>query len=238
MVEYCPHNPPRRISDLVALQNAGSRITCHPAFDVLPVDFFHRKHQFQAVIFLCRYCGDVDGEPYLFRKCYARGCPHNLCPHVAQAVMIANRYLQRDFRRLRESGIQVPERMFALEDMVVKFEDLHEAAGTPMTIHDYIHIAGEGNPVSVNVVLEYVPAVEHFARAKNKQTFLNGNFTVTTLGRTALYQRCLGCYPTDDEKAERPSAVVIANQRLISLYQEFDGSGIVYDKQFFSEEVE
>ena len=233
MAENNVHKPPRRVTDLVELKKSGSEVTCEPSFEVLPVDFAHRKHQFQAYVFLCRYSGSVDGQEYLFRKCYARGCPHNLCPHVAQAVMIANRYLLRDFRRLRQGGIDVPETMFTLDDMVVKFEDLKEDEGPVLTIHDYINIANEGNDVSVEITLESVPAVEHFAGEKNKQTFLNVDFAVTTLGRTGHYQRCLGCYATENEKEERPVAVAVANQRLSLLYQEFDQAGIKYDKRFF-----
>ncbi len=227
------HTPPKRVTDLVTLKKQGAQVTCEPSFEVLPVDFDHRDHPFQAYIFLCRYEGRIDGQEYHFRKCYARGCPHNLCPHVAQAVMIANRYLMRDLRRLRESGIEVADKMFTLEDMVVKFENLQEDEGPLMTIHDYINVAREGNDVSVEVSLESVPAVEHFAHEKNKQTFLNADFAVTTLGRTGHYQRCLGCYPTEQEAEERPRAVVVANQRLSLLYQEFEQAGVKCEKRFF-----
>lgn len=233
MAENSAHKPPRRVTDLVELKNAGSTVTCEPSFEVLPVDFTHRKHQFQAYVFLCRFSGSVDDEPFVFRKCYARGCPHNLCPHVSQAVMIANRYLQRDLRRLRQAGIDVGERMFTLEDMLVKFEDQKQDADPLLTIHDYINIAHEGNEVVVQIQLEFVPAVEHFANEKNKQTFLNADFAVTTLGRTGHYQRCLACYATDKAAAEKPLAVVVANQRLSLLYQEFDQAGIRYEKRFF-----
>jgi len=224
---------PKRVTDLVNLKKQGAQVTCEPSFEVLPVDFAHRDHQFQAYIFLCRFTGEIDGQAYGFRKCYARGCPNNLCPHVAQAVMIANRYLMRDLRRLREAGIDVAEKMFTLDDMVVKFENLKQDEGPLMTIHDYINVAREGNDVSVEVVLESVPAVEHFAHEKNKQTFLNADFAVTTLGRTGHYQRCLGCYPTEKEAEERARAVVVANQRLSLLYQEFDEAGVKYRKRYF-----
>ncbi len=227
------HTPPKRVTDLVTLKKQGAQVTCEPSFEVLPVDFDHRDHPFQAYIFLCRYEGRIDGQEYHFRKCYARGCPHNLCPHVAQAVMIANRYLMRDLRRLRESGIEVPDKMFTLDDMVVKFENLQEDEEPLMTIHDYINVAREGNDVSVEVSLEFVPAVEHFAQEKNKQTFLNADFVVTTLGRTGHHQRCLGCYPTELEAEERARAVVVANQRLSLLYQEFEQAGVKCEKRFF-----
>lgn len=140
---------PRRITDLVELKDRSSEVTIDPTFEILPVDFFHKDHQFQAYIFLCRYSGTVDGRAFRFRKCYARGCPHNLCPQVAQAVMVANHYLLRDFRRLQQAGITVPEKVFTLDEMVVQFEDLKETQGPLMTIPDFIALAKEGNAFSL-----------------------------------------------------------------------------------------
>jgi hypothetical protein len=225
--------PPKRVTDLVELKKAGAEVTCRPAFDVLPVDFAHRENQFQAFIFLCRYSVNVDGEESVFRKCYARGCPHNLCPHVSLAVMTANRYLQRDYRSLREVGIEIEEKLFSLDEMLVKYDDIQEHTEQLLTIHDYINIAKEGNPVSLEAHLETVPAVEHFVNEKNKQIFLIGYFTVDTLSRTGTYQCCLSCYPTQAEDEEKPLAVVVANQRLTDLYHEFDQVGIEYKKLFF-----
>ena len=229
------NRPPRRVTDLIELKKSGLEVTCDPSFEILPVDFVHQKYQFQAHIFLCRYIGKIDGNAYMFRKCYARGCPNNLCPHVSQAVMIANRYLQRDFYRMRQSGIEVADRMFSLEDMMVKFEDLHheEEKAPLLTIHDYVNIAKEGNAVSVEIFLESVSAVEHFAHESKQQTFLMCDFTVTTLGRTGSYQRCLGCYATKEAIEEKPNAFVVANQRLTLLYQEFDQTDIKYEERFF-----
>lgn len=156
-------NPARsihRITDLVAWKLKGSNVVVKPSFDVIPVDFVHRNNAFQAHIFLCRFDGEIDGVPYCFRKCYARGCPHNLCPHVSQAVMIANRYLQRDYILLRKAGIEVQERLFTLEDMLVKFDGYQEEHDPTLTIDDYVHMAKEGTEVSVEIGLEYVPAVE------------------------------------------------------------------------------
>ena len=100
---------PKRVTDLIEARRNGAEVSCETAFEIVPVDFEHRHNPFQAFVFLCRYSGSVDGRPYTFRKCYARGCPHNLCSHVSQARLIANRYLQRDYRRLREVGIEVEE---------------------------------------------------------------------------------------------------------------------------------
>jgi hypothetical protein len=226
------NNPPKRVTDLIELKQRGKKITCRTDFEILPVDFSHRANPFQAYIFLCNYNGTIGGKEFSFRKCYSRGCPHNLCPHVSQAVMIANRYLQRDYRRLEECGVDIERRMFTLEEMIVKFNGYHEAYGPILTIHDYINIAKEGNDVSVDIDLEYVPAVEHFVHYENKQTFLMVDFTVATLGRSGRYERCLACYPTGEEQ-ERRIAIGVANERLRLLCQEFDDASISYKKCFF-----
>jgi hypothetical protein len=217
----------------MALKKAGATVTCDPTFEILPVDFAHRSNAFQAYIFLCRFSGRVDKAQYTFRKCYARGCPHNLCPHVSQAVMIANRYLQRDYRRLEDEGIGIEKRLFSLEDMIVKFNGVQEEYGSILAIHDYINIAREGNDVMVKVELEYVPAVEHFANYKNAQVFLMVDFTVTSLKRTSHVERCLACYPKEREKEEKPEMVDMANDRLRLLYEEFDQASVKYEKRFF-----
>jgi hypothetical protein len=226
-------HPPGRIADLLEMKRQGFDVTCEPAFEIIPVDFTQRDFAYQAHVFLCRYGGTIDGEPYTFRKCYARGCPNNLCPHVFQAVMIANRHLARDYERLKAGGIEVVERVFSLEEMMVKFDGVQEEVGPLLTIYDYIRIAGEGNAVRVDITLEYLPAVEHFANYKNAQTFLNGDFAVQALERTGSYQRCLACYPTEREKGEKPQAIRIANQRLTLLYREFDKVSIQHHKKFF-----
>ncbi len=227
------NDPPKRVTDLIELKQKGKLIACRNDFEILPVDFAHRNNPFQAYIFLCSYSGTINGKEFVFRKCYSRGCPHNLCPHVFQAVMIANRYLQRDYRRLESCGIKIEKRMFTLEDMIVKFNGYHEEHGPILTIHDYINIAKEGNEVSIEINIEYVAAVEHFVNYKNKQTFLMVDFTVTTLGRSGHYERCLACYPTEEEKEERQIAAEVANERLSLLYQEFDEASITYKKCFF-----
>ena len=225
--------PPNRVTDLIALKNGGFSVNCQVSFEILPVDFDHRDNPFRAYIFLSRYTGDVDGQEFKFRKCYARGCPNNLCPHVSQAVMIANRYLQRDYRRLQEGGVAIAERLFTLEDMMVKYEDVHEAYGAVMAIHDYINLAREGNDVFVKLSLEYVPAVEHFANYKNAQIFLMVDFAITSLGKTSNIERCLGCYAQEGEKGEKPDMVDIANERLRLLYEEFDQASVEYEQVFF-----
>jgi hypothetical protein len=222
-----------RIEELVERKRRGCEVTCEPVFEIVPVDFTQRNFDYRAYVFLCRYTGRIDGESYAFRKCYARGCPNNLCPHVSQAVMIANRHLHRDCERLSAAGIQIPQREFALDDMMVNFDGAKEEAGPLLNIYDYIRMAAEGQPVRVDITLEYLLAVEHFAEYKNAQTFLYGEFAVQAPAQKGSYQRCLACYATEREKEEKPQAVRIANQRLSLLYREFDKASIQYGKLFF-----
>ncbi len=225
--------PPNRITDLVERKRRGIAVTCNPSFEILPVDFAQRDNQYRAYVFLCRFNGRVDEREYMFRKCYARGCPHNLCPHVSQAVMIANRYLQRDYKKLQDAGVQVERRLFTLEDMVVKFDEMKEAHSPHMVIHDYINIARKGSAVVVEIDLEFVSGVEHFANYDNQQVFLMVNYNTSALGKTHKYERCLACYPADREKEERHEKVTIANERLKLQYEEFDLVSVKYEKRFF-----
>jgi hypothetical protein len=227
------HDPPNRVTDLIGLKQKGLSILCQTDFEILPVEFVHRRAPFQAYIFLCRWGGTIDQKPFTFRKCYARGCPHNLCPHVSQAILIANRYLQRDYRRLELVGPEIEKKLFTLEDMIVKFEGVQEAYRPTLSIHDYITIAKEGNAVSVKVDLEYVPAVEHFANYTNSQVFLMVDFKITSLAATHHTERCLACYSADKEAEEKELQVKIANERLSILYKEFDEASIQYEKKIF-----
>jgi len=227
------HKSPKRVTDLAALKEQGFEVVCNPTFEILPVDFAHRDNQFQAFIFLCRFKGSINGQEYMFRKCYARGCPHNLCPHVSQAVMIANRYLQRDYQKLQHAGVQVEEKLFTLEDMVVKFDEMKEDQDPLLTIHDYVKIANEGKEVVVHMVPEFVTGVEHFANYQKQQVFLMVDFAVTTLGKTHHYERCLACYAAGKEQQEKLPSIGVANERLRLLYNEFDQASIKYEKCFF-----
>ncbi|MFZ0926974.1 MAG: hypothetical protein WAN11_00125 [Syntrophobacteraceae bacterium] len=227
------HNPPIRITDIIELKRIAANITCSPVIEVIPVDFTHRTGRFQALVFICWFSGTVDGQQYTFRKCYARGCTHNGCPRVSQAVMIANRYLQRDYHRLERGGIRIDKKLFTLEASVVRLMDLQENPKAPMVIDDCIEMAKGGIKVSVNVALEYVPATEHFEYGKNSQTFLLADFTVTTPGESATCLRCLGCYPTEREREERQVQMQVANDRLSLLYKKFDLSSVEYNKAFF-----
>ncbi|MBW2117121.1 MAG: hypothetical protein JRH09_04275, partial [Deltaproteobacteria bacterium] len=161
------------------------------------------------------------------------GCTHNLCPHVSQAVMIANRYLQRDYRTLENAGIKVENKLFTLEKMLAQFEEKRDEFVSTLIINDYINIAKGGDDVAVDVSLEYVPAVENFANYKEKRVFFSANFNVTHLGKTHICQRCFTCYAMDNEKEERETAKKLANDRVAGIYKEFDQANIKYNKVFF-----
>ena len=226
------NNAPNRVTDLVGLKNKESTVTCRTSFEILPVDFAHHDNPFQAFIFLCRYKGTIDGEEYGFRKCYARGCPDNLPPHVSQAIIIANRYLQKDYRKLEKAGIEIERQLFTLEDMSDKFDGYQKEYDATLVIHDFINIAKEGNDVSVEVALEYVPGVEHFVGYDNEMIYIMAGFTISCLGKIHHYERCLACYQTKREKELKQYSVNIANERLKILYDEFDQASIKYEKRF------
>ena len=237
MDESAIMNPPRRITDLVNLKELGYDLDIGLSFDIVPVNFAHKNFEFQAYIFLCKYSGILNSKPFTFRKCYARGCPDNLCPHVSQAVMIANRYLKRDYQKLKNAGIELEENFFSLEDMLVKYDIIEpekdKVTGGILTIHDYINIAKEDNNVVVQIELEIIPVVEHFADQKNKQTFCMADFNIKTLGRDSKFQRCLACFQTESEAEEKAIAINTANDRLKLLFYEFDDAKIEYKPIFF-----
>lgn len=233
MEENTPVSQIKRITELIEYQRMGKKVLCRVGFEVNPVSFTLKENPFQAYIFIANFSGAIDGEPYKFRKCYTKGCPHNLCTHVSQAVMIANRFLQRDYYRLGAAGIQTDKRLFTLDEMVVKFEDMKEVGDPNLTIEDYLVMAKEGITVTVDVTVEFVPAVEHFAGYKESQVFLFGDFIITAAGRTQTLQRCFACYPQNREKEEKADRVILANKRLVELYNLFDTSGVQYEKQFF-----
>jgi hypothetical protein len=227
------HHKPMRVTDLIERINQGSNLVCRTQFDILPVDFQHRSNPFQAYIFLCQYSGTVDEMKYSFRKCYARGCPHNLCPHVSQAVLIANRYLQRDYHRLETAGIAVDKQLFTLEEMVRKFDRKKDDADSALALHDYVNLAKEGCEVIVNPSLELVSAVEHFDRFENKMVFLMADFSIACQGSTHQVERCLACYPVDKEADEKQAKIDVANARLKLFYEALESAGGQAEKLFF-----
>ena len=202
-------------------------------FEILPVDFHHGKEPFQAFIFLAQYHGSIDGVPFEFRKCYARGCPNNLCTHVSQAVTIANRYLQRDYRRLKLAGIEMDEVLFTLDAMIVKFDRLKTSEQTALTIPELVAMARAGSKIAVELVLDYLPAVEHFAHQENAQTFLSGEFTAKAAEKNYKCHRCFACFPTGKTGEEKARAIKVANTRLRLIFQEFQQAGIDHRQAFF-----
>lgn len=222
-----------RITDIVDAKTNGATVVVRIRFEILPVDFRHGNSPFQAYIFLAHYHGTIDDTPFAFRKCYARGCPNNLCTHVSQAVNIANRYLKRDYRELASAGIDIRQDLFTLDDMVVKFERLKEADKPALTIPEVIALAQAGKQIVVEIVLDFLPAVEHFAHQKNAQTFLSGEITAKTDDKTYHCHRCFACFATEHADADRSRAIAVANARLAVMYQEFERVGIDHQQSFF-----
>ncbi|MBW1797615.1 MAG: hypothetical protein JRJ21_04235 [Deltaproteobacteria bacterium] len=227
------HTPPISVTDLAMLKEKGSEVSVDNTFEINEVDLAHEVHSFKAFLFFSRFSGTVDGKEYEFRKCYSRGCTHNLCPHVSQAVMIANRYLQRDYRTLENAGIKVENKLFTLEKMLAEFEEKRDEFVATLIIDDYINIAKGGEDVSIDVSLEYLPAVENFANHKERRMFFAVNYNVTHLGKIHVCQRCLACYAIDNEEAERETARELANSRASGIYARFDEANIKYNKVLF-----
>lgn len=225
---------PRRITDLVNARAAGAEVRMAISFEILPADFHHRANPFKAYIFLAKFTGTIDGKAFAFRKCYARGCPNNLCTHVSQAVSIANRYLQRDYHALKSAGINTDETLFSLNDMIVKFEALDKRGPTELSIPELTSLARAGKAVSVAIELELIPAVEHFADMDNAQTFLGAAFTANAPEATYCCHRCFACFGTDRADEEKQTAIQVANARLDLVYNEFNNSGIMHQPQYFS----
>jgi hypothetical protein len=225
---------PRRIADLIDVKAAGADVRLDIAFEILPVEFRHRRHPFQAYIFLARYSGTIDERAFDFRKCYARGCPNNLCTHVSQAVNIANRYLQRDYRALQSGGIDVTETLFGLEDMIVKFDILTEEGPAHLSIPELTAMAKSGKSITVDIALELIPAVEHFSHTDNARTYLSGQLTAKTVDQSYHCHRCFACFDTDRDDEEKETAMRVANSRLALIYSEFKDNGILYWPKYYS----
>jgi len=233
MDEMIVHNPPISITDLKALKLKGAAITVNSTFEINEVDLVHEENPFRAFLFFSHFSGTVDGKPYEFRKCYAKGCQHNLCPHVSQAVMIANRYLKRDFTTLRKAGIAVEESFFTLENMLAQFEEKRDDFVVTLILEDYIRIAEEGDNIAIDVSVEKFPAVENFINHSEKRMFFSANFNVDYLEETHVCQRCFSCYVMEREKEEAKVPMDLANRRLANIYQEFKKANIDFNEVFF-----
>ena len=233
MVVSQVHDPPIRVTDLIALKEQGREVTCDTEFGIHQVEFRDRDAPYDAYLFFCYFSGQIDGRDYKFRKCYARGCPHNLCPYVAQAVMIANRYLQRDQAALAKAGIQVPERLFSLPEMMVGFQEAAQAQLQGEDLEHFLALAQEGEKVAIRVEPEFMPAHENFEGRKEARVFLVANFAIFHQGRTSETQRCLSCFTVQEEEDEKPVALSLARQRMSELYQRFQRSGVDCQPRYF-----
>jgi len=117
--------------------------------------------------------------------------------------------------------------------MLAQFEEKRDEFVSTLILEDYIHIAQGGEDISIDVSVEYIPAVENFANYKEKRVFFTGNFNVSHLGQTHICHRCFACYAMDMEKEDRQTARELANRRIAAVYKEFDKAGIRYNKVFF-----
>ena len=233
MEERTGHNPPMSVMDLVLLKKAGHKVTADNSFEINEVELDHEEHPFQAFLFFSRFTGAVDEEDYTFKKCYSRGCTHNLCPHVSLAVTIANRYLQRDFAALDEVGIKVDNNLFTLEGMLSKFEEKKDQSGPALILDDYIHIAEEGDDISIHIDLDNFAAVENFEHYKERRMFFEANFAVTHLQEKHNCQKCLSCCALEDSEIDIQKARDLANRRAGIIYEKFDRAKIKYNRIFF-----
>ncbi len=233
MHETIVHNPPISITDLVLLKERGANISLSNTFEINEVDLAHEENPFKAFLFFSVFSGTVDDLPYQFRKCYAKGCQHNLCPHVSQAVMIANRYLKRDYARMQKVGINFEESLFTLEHMLAEFESKRDEFVVTLILEDYIRLAGEGEKITIEVRKESFPAVENFFNHTEVRVYFSVDFHVTYLGETHICHRCFSCYAMDRESEDIETARDLANRRLSDTYASFDRVGITHNKVFF-----
>ena len=233
MDETIIHNPPISIVDLALLKQKGATVTVKNTFEINEVYLAQEENPFRAFLFFSLFSGAIDGEPYEFRKCYSRGCVHNLCPHVSQAVMVANRYLKRDYKALEKAGITLEENLFTLENMLAQFEENRDNHVATLILEDYIHIAKDGDKIDIEISLENFPAVENFANYSEKRMFFAANFHINYLGETHTCHRCFSCFTMGREGLEAQTARELANRRLVSVYREFDKVGIGYNRMLF-----
>jgi hypothetical protein len=134
---------------------------------------------------------------------------------------------------LKSAGIQVREHLFALADMMVQFDQPPTPGAEVWTLPDLVAAARKGRNVRADAALSFMPAVEHFDRQAQPQTFLMGQFPATVDGAPCNCERCFACYPTDGGAGEHDRAVAIADARLELLYTEFEKAGIDCPRRYF-----
>ena len=224
----------KRIQDLLWAKSKGQSIVCNPRLELIPADFFNKLTWERVRIFVCRFSGSVAGTDFSFRKCYGRTQLNGSCRGGTNAVMTANRFLEKDYHRLQKTGIKTSGPLFSLQDLLIDQNLPQETGFPPMTIYDFIYMAEEGNQVIVEVDLDTITAIEHYPDVNVAQNYLMADFTVIALGNTSHCQRCLASYPAIEEDTRGASMMRVANNRLQALYRTFKKAGIEYNISFFS----
>jgi hypothetical protein len=224
--------PPSRISDLLQWKLRSSRVFCRATFDVIPMYFTEDDPAYRALMFLCRFSGTIDGEEYGFRKCYARGCPDGHCPATYKAILAANHYMKSDLEKLRRAGILLERPKLTLESYAKKIENRALNQGA-MRMEDTIALAKDRGGISIEPWLQWVHAREQLPNFEVKMVFLMVNFAVHYDNQIKNYEMCLSCYPLDQENEQKNEKIVVANERLRSLYARLEVSFTRFTKQFF-----
>jgi len=103
---------------------------------------------------------------------------------------------------------------------------------------DLVLLSEKGSSVTVDNTfkineVKLVPALENFAKHREKRVSFAANFSVRHLGKTHVCQRCLSCYAVENEREETATARDPENRRRGAIYTDFDGAGIQYIKIFF-----
>jgi hypothetical protein len=226
---------PARVRDLILASGQGLDVSFVADPQVIYTDFFHENQWKPAHILLCWFTGTVGGVPFDFRKCYSRSLLTGTCIQGINAVMSANRYLQADYRLLGEVGITVPRAFFSIQEVLLRQPTDQDADCNPMTVNDVVQIAREGNEVIVEVKLDAVMAIEHYAEMDSDKIYLMADLVVITLGSTTHCKRCLGSYAAENEEQEKIPAVSVANQRLQDIYELFREAEVSFNECFFHE---
>ncbi len=124
-------------------------------------------------------------------------------------------------------------KLFTLEGMLSKFEEKRDEFASTMILDDYIHLAKEGNEISIHIDLENFAAVENFENQKEKRLYFSVNFAVTHSEETHVCQKCLSCCALADSESDIRFARDLANRRAAIIYEEFDRAKIKYNRAFF-----
>jgi hypothetical protein len=225
---------PARVRDLIRAADQGLEVSCAADPQVIDSDFFHENQWKPAHILLCWFTGTVEGVPFGFRKCYSRSRLTGTCSQGINAVMIANRYLQADYRLIEKAGIAVSRTFFSIQEVLLRQRMEQDADCNPMTVNDVVQIAREGNEVIVEANLDAVLAIEHYTDVDTDKIYLMADLVVITLGSTTHCKRCLGSYAAENEDREKIPAVSVANHRLQDIYEQFREAGVGCNEGYFN----